>query len=419
MANILPRQVTEHKESRIANDADLRRIQIEVEHSDESKDAGDENNQRDHDENQYADESQIEHSDLTQYYLTRDRERRQIKAPDRFGYDDDLCSRMNNVEKLHYGGTIIRDGGVPLLIMDQFVHAPWTKGSSHNISHSHARIYVADQLWFSLGRISPFFEQHTAADTRLVAKQWRKLRILVTSSITETDVLDEVRLLRERIDNDCPNPSMGWKVVSLLESLKALEKQESNFESQRSSNRLRVQEEVDELDSMWHCVRDGDDSNSFDQYLQDSNEKLELAKKELGAKLRSIVSLKRQLDEVPSQAELIQYELRLSELNTQIQKKHQQTSKHYDTYNALLEIKELMLKETSLLNSISLQFQNAITSADGRTKLINSLEGILKGTQQKLEKVRMTFESEQKSRDISKEKYAAAISEQRQRALLP
>ncbi|XP_057809016.1 uncharacterized protein LOC131023490 [Salvia miltiorrhiza] len=106
--------------------------------------------------------------------------------------------------------------------------------------------------------------------------------------------------------------------------------------------------------------------------------------KELATKLRSIVLLKRQLDEVPAQAELIQYELRLSELNTQIQKKLRQTRKHYDTYNALLEIKDLMLKETSLLNSINVQFQNAITSVDGRVKLTNSLEGISNGTQQLL-----------------------------------
>jgi hypothetical protein len=35
-----------------------------------------------------------------------------------------------------------------------------------------------------------------------------------------------------------------------------------------------------------------------------------------------------------------------------VQGKHRQTRKYYSTYNALLEIKELMLKETSLLNSI-------------------------------------------------------------------
>lgn len=37
----------------------------------------------------------------------------------------------------------------------------------------------------------------------------------------EADALDQLRLLRERIDKECPN-SMGWRVVSLLESLKVV-----------------------------------------------------------------------------------------------------------------------------------------------------------------------------------------------------
>ncbi|XP_051137814.1 uncharacterized protein LOC127256023 [Andrographis paniculata] len=230
----------------------------------------------------------------------------------------------------------------------------------------------------------------------------------------EDEALGELQLLRERI-NECPN-SMGKSVVPLLETLKALEKQEFDIKSQHSSDCSRLQKEIDELDKMLH---DGDEGcNMILPSFQDAKEKLESAKKELAAKLRSIVALKRMIDEVPSQAELIQYELRFSELNTQIQKKLRQTLKHYDTYNALLEIKELMLKEASLLNSISSQFQNAITSADGRIKLINSLEGILSGTQQKLEKAQQSSDLEQKGCDTIKGKYAAAVSEQRKSSSL-
>lgn len=72
----------------------------------------------------------------------------------------DLGSRMNNVKKLHYGGAIIRDGGISFVIMDQFVHSSWTKSGPHNISHSHACIYVAYQLGFALRCISSFLEQY-------------------------------------------------------------------------------------------------------------------------------------------------------------------------------------------------------------------------------------------------------------------
>lgn len=230
----------------------------------------------------------------------------------------------------------------------------------------------------------------------------------------KASILDEIQIIRERIDKDCPDSALGWRLVSIFESLKALERQESDFQSHCSLECSKLQGKVNEMEKILDNGKDGNEhSDSLVHSIQDCNKRLELAKKELAAKLRAIVLLKRQLDEVPSQAELIQYELRFSELYTQIQKKLRQTRKHYDTYNALMEIKELMLKETSLLNSISVQFQDAITSADGRIKLIDSLEGILKGIQQRHGKVQTTLQSEQQICDSLKEKYAAAISEQR------
>ncbi|KAG6409642.1 hypothetical protein SASPL_127683 [Salvia splendens] len=149
----------------------------------------------------------------------------------------------------------------------------------------------------------------------------------------EDDVMEEVRILREKINKECPN-SIGWRLVSLLGCMKELEKLELDFQSQCSSDCTRLQKEVDELDKMLNSGANYEDSDAFHHSFQDSSERLESVKKvrrkafppttmlELATKLRAIVSLKQQLDEVPSQAELIQYDLRLSELNTQIQLKN-------------------------------------------------------------------------------------------------
>ncbi|KAG6387948.1 hypothetical protein SASPL_153144 [Salvia splendens] len=241
------------------------------------------------------------------------------------------------------------------------------------------------------------------------------------------DVMEEVRILREKIDKECPN-SIGRRLVSLLGSMKELEKQELDFQSQCSSDCSRLQKEVDELDKMLNSGANYVDSDAFHHSFQDSSERLESVKKweillVISPTLNWVIFCFDPVNFFPhllcfAPNLAILYELRLSELNTQIQKTLRQTRKHYDTYNALLEIKDLMLKETSLLNSINLQFQNAITSADGRIKLTNSLEGILYGTQQKLDKVQLTHELEQKSCNTIKEKYTAAISEQRRSSSL-
>ncbi|XP_075522542.1 uncharacterized protein LOC142555522 isoform X3 [Primulina tabacum] len=220
---------------------------------------------------------------------------------------------------------------------------------------------------------------------------------------------------KEEIEKGSPDLEISLKNHEIL----GLARQESDFQSQWDLEWSRLQVEVEELDKILHSPTDDDEfGDAIDSSFQDCNEKLGLRKTELSAKLRSVVQLKRELDEVLTQDELIQYEIRSSELDNQIQKKHRQTCKHYDTYNALMEIKALMLKEISLLNSISLQFQDAISSVDGRGKLIHSLEGILKGTQQKLEKVELTLQSEEKICDSIKEKCTTAISEQRQNSSL-
>ncbi|KAE8676032.1 Fidipidine, putative isoform 2 [Hibiscus syriacus] len=226
-------------------------------------------------------------------------------------------------------------------------------------------------------------------------------------------VRNELQNLQEKIRKEGAESKIQ-NLVSLLENLKLLERQESEIRSDFDAKRFSLEVEVSDLKGK---LATGSESNmlphSLDDSLNQSLEKLNLTKRELAARLRAIVSIKRQLDNAPSQSELIQYEHRFSELNAHIQEKLQQTRKFYATFNALLEIKELMLKETSLLNSINSQFQDAIASPIGRMKLLESMEGIVKGSQQKLEKVQIGLQEEQKICDDLKERYTAAVAEQR------
>ncbi|KAF8088185.1 hypothetical protein N665_0550s0032 [Sinapis alba] len=228
------------------------------------------------------------------------------------------------------------------------------------------------------------------------------------------DVKGKLQQLRERINAE------GVDVVSvqeelmipLLRSFKELEKQESEVRSNCDAKCSALEDAVCDLEE--RVVAKGEiPEEELDVLLVESLDHLTSAKKELAATLREIVSLKRQIDDVPCQSEVLQYERRFSELNVCIQEKLQQTRKLYGTYNALLEIKDLMLKEISLLNSIGSQFQDVIGTPAGRVKLIDSMEGVMKGIQQKLGKVQLGLQEEQRLCDASKEKYTAAAAEQR------
>ncbi|KAG6598836.1 Coiled-coil domain-containing protein 93, partial [Cucurbita argyrosperma subsp. sororia] len=203
-------------------------------------------------------------------------------------------------------------------------------------------------------------------------------------------------------------------LMSCLKTLEDLGKQESELLSPCDAQRIKLQAEIFELEGRF--TGDHECSNfldSLDNFTSESEEELNSVKKALASRLRETLALKRLLDDVPTQTELIQYERRFSELFINIQDKHRQTRRYYATYNALLEIKDLTLKETSLLNSISSQFQDAIANSMSQMKLIESMEGILKGIQQKLDKVLLSHQEEQQVCNALKEKYAAATAEQR------
>ncbi|EOY31388.1 Coiled-coil domain-containing protein 93 isoform 4 [Theobroma cacao] len=204
------------------------------------------------------------------------------------------------------------------------------------------------------------------------------LAYLITQNQRKVSLLNELQNLQERIRKQGADAKV-LKFVPLLETSKTLERQESQIRSDFDAKRSSLEAEVSDLEEKIATGCDDEKlSHGLDDSLNESLHKLNSAKKELAARLRAIVSVKRQLDDVPSQSELIQYERRFSELNAHIQEKLQQTRKFYATYNALLEIKELMLKETSLLNSIS--------------------------SQQKLEKLQLGLQEEQKVCDSLKER---------------
>ncbi|KAG5562691.1 hypothetical protein RHGRI_005423 [Rhododendron griersonianum] len=211
--------------------------------------------------------------------------------------------------------------------------------------------------------------------------------------------LNEMQHLQQRISREGAD-AVVQRLLSLSRSLKDLERQESILKSDSNEICSKLQAEVNELENILSRGNDDDNlSYGYDLSLHNLLERLNSVKRELAVKLREIVLLKRQLDDVPVQAELIQYASLLRNFtslrtNTGFQnfmlifrckkllEKLRKTRKLYATYNALLEIKDLMLKETSLSNSINSQFQAAITSTAGRMKLIDSMEGIMKGTQQ-------------------------------------
>lgn len=223
----------------------------------------------------------------------------------------------------------------------------------------------------------------------------------------------ELDHLNQNIDNSGATLIVE-SVASLLHELKHLEKKEADFRMHCKQRRAEMQAEIAQLTSRTLKSDENEDYLAeFENSLKADLLKFETLRIELAKKHRAVALLQRRLDDIPSQRELIQYERRFVELYEHIQGKLRETRRYYGMYNALAEGNELTLKEISLLNSINSQFEGAIMSTSGRAKLLESMEGIAKGIQQKLGKMQVREQEEQRTCNALKEKHGAAIAEQR------
>ncbi|CAM6011597.1 unnamed protein product [Sphagnum balticum] len=203
-------------------------------------------------------------------------------------------------------------------------------------------------------------------------------------------------------------------LVILLNQSTDLELKEYQFRASCRKKRAELVTEIKQLQDPAHSVADDDEQRAeveaaFNADLQ----KWISLRTELAQKSQEVALLQRKLDDIPCQTELIQYERRFVELYVHIQRKLRETRKYYATYNALAEAHELTVKETSLLNSIHSQFEAAMMTTGGRSKFVESMDGIVKGVKQKLDKVERRFHAEQSTYNLLKEKHASAVAAQR------
>ena len=132
----------------------------------------------------------------------------------------------------------------------------------------------------------------------------------------------------------------------------------------------------------------------------------------VGQKGREIATLTRQVDDVPSSAELMQYERRFRELYSQVAAKLDETRRYYALFNTLEEKKGYLAKEVSLLNSLHENFNKASTTG-AKEKIVESVEGILKSVVQSLDKVAERLHDATAARDATQQKYDRLAEQQR------
>ncbi|XP_037767818.1 coiled-coil domain-containing protein 93 isoform X2 [Chelonia mydas] len=208
---------------------------------------------------------------------------------------------------------------------------------------------------------------------------------------------------------------------SILQNLRALVAMNENLKSQEQDFRAHCREEMARLQQNIASLKTEAEENGeekepnkiIDQQYKTEKDKLQKIRLLLARRNREIAILQRKIDEVPSRAELTQYQKRFIELYGQVSATHKETKQFFTLYNTLDDKKVYLEKEVNLLNSIHDNFQQAMASSGAREQFLRQMEQIVEGIKQNRMKIEKKKQENKMRRDQLNDEYLELLEKQR------
>uniref|UniRef100_UPI00358FA7C7 coiled-coil domain-containing protein 93 isoform X2 n=1 Tax=Myxine glutinosa TaxID=7769 RepID=UPI00358FA7C7 len=201
-------------------------------------------------------------------------------------------------------------------------------------------------------------------------------------------------------------------IVAMNENLK---KKEQEFKAYCKEEMSRLQVHIEELKTRdeGSSTEDMERAEMTEQLYQSELEKLQKIRIILARKNRDIAVMQRRMDDVPSRAELTQYQRRFLELYNQVSATHKETKQFYTLYNTLDDKKLCLDKEVNLLNSIHDNFHQAMGSSGSREQYLKQLELIVDGIKNNKTKAEKKRQENKMRRDQLNDEYLDLLEKQR------
>uniref|UniRef100_A0A8D0D2J1 Coiled-coil domain-containing protein 93 n=1 Tax=Sander lucioperca TaxID=283035 RepID=A0A8D0D2J1_SANLU len=197
----------------------------------------------------------------------------------------------------------------------------------------------------------------------------------------------------------------------LLEKLRALVTMNENLKQQEQEFRTHCREEMARLQQNIEELKASSGQDTEEEKVPDS---LRTFLHSFQArKNREIAILQRKIDEVPSRAELTQYQKRFIELYSQVSATHKETKQFFTLYNTLDDKKVYLEKEVNLLNSIHDNFQQAMSSSAAKEQFLRQMEQIVEGIKQSRIKMEKKKQENKMRRDQLNDEYLELLDKQR------
>uniref|UniRef100_A0A672ML36 Coiled-coil domain-containing protein 93 n=1 Tax=Sinocyclocheilus grahami TaxID=75366 RepID=A0A672ML36_SINGR len=257
------------------------------------------------------------------------------------------------------------------------------------------------------------------------AQQHRRQLVSLNKRIThKTKELEEATAQTEKLERELNSledvesqADSGFleKLRALVAMNETLKHQEQTFRSHCREEMTRLQQNIEELKLEYG--EGGDEKKEMnmliDQQYTADREKLQKIRLLMARRNREIAILQRKIDEVPSRAELTQYQKRFIELYSQVSATHKETKQFFTLYNTLDDKKVYLEKEVNLLNSIHDHFQQAMASSGSKEQFLRQMEQIVEGIKQSRIKMEKKRQENKMRRDQLNDEYLELLDKQR------
>ncbi|MFT7815825.1 coiled-coil domain-containing protein 93 [Arapaima gigas] len=212
---------------------------------------------------------------------------------------------------------------------------------------------------------------------------------------------------------------------SVLEKLRGLVATNENLKNQEQEFRAHCREEMTRLQQLIENLKmemgdDGTDEKEQNKLIEKQyntdREKLQKIRLLLARRNREIAVLQRKIDEVPSRAELTQYQKRFIELYGQVSATHKETKQFFTLYNTLDDKKVFLEKEVGRV-SFPVCFTpssfRAMASSGAKEQFLRQMEQIVEGIKQNRMKMEKKKQENKMRRDQLNDEYLELLEKQR------
>lgn len=227
--------------------------------------------------------------------------------------------------------------------------------------------------------------------------------------------IDQEMARLEAIERDADRSHVA-KIRELVSQVEITKREEAEFKQKCKKEDVELKERINEL-KMQIKKREEigvENDDTVKHQLETDHQKLSKVRLALAAKNRRAATLMRKIDEVPTRAELTQYQKRFVELYDQIAVTHVETKQFYTMYNTLDDTRRYLEKEADLLDSIYDNFQAATGSTVSMKQYLEQFEKIVAGVKSNKAKVEQKRQQEKMRRDELNEEYHDLLEKHRQ-----